>query len=546
MQWPAGTSFIATVTKNLPDQPKWRAVPVWWQHALGQTELFSSASQLLLHTTDLPHLELTVEPRARSMTVTLVEGTEQKVLTTGSYAPGSDTPDLLLAIDHLAWCTRLAVGELARQPMPVGAITSPDANVAVAVAEATELLHTGAFASAHRTLRHARQRDGGSPFVLDQLAAIELLRGDAAAAEGIAQEALSYTERTSATVQHRLARTLLMARSARDPGNAEKFDRQLGQLATVARRERPHDEEPVWSAALAHNFLAEFAKARPLLEKLLLRQPERAFVPYHLGWACLGVGDAAAAAEHLANAAMRLPAPWVLLPRAIALHEAGRIEDLNRLLKSVIDEYGSGRDSLTHDVLRMQAACAILAGKPRRARDLLLEDLRWLQQNPRALTNLAGEFSEVGALLIRLGSANDLPMLLSAIQTQHTGSMVADASAYLAGMHQLQTTGVRPVQIERALGRDGDNAWAALLAAYAHERLGEVGAMQNQLARASRLSSSPMTKALLARSLRAVGKMKEADLLHDTLRAEMRTLHLRKTCQHPVFGPELAYAFTLR
>jgi hypothetical protein len=55
-----------------------------------------------------------------------------------------------------------------------------------------------------------------------------------------------------------------------------------------------------------------------------------------------------------------------------------------------------------------------------------------------------------------------------------------------------------------------------------------------------------MTKALLARSLRAVGKLQEADLLHDTLRAEMRTLHLRKACQHPVFGPELAYAFTLR
>ncbi len=543
--WPAGTSFISTVTKNLPDQPKWRAVPVWWQHALGQTERFSSASQSLLPTEDLPHIELTVEPRANSLTVTLVEGKQQKVLTTGTYAPDSDTPDLLLAIDHVAWCARLAVGELAKQPMPVAAITSPIANVAVAVRDATELLHTGAFASAHRTLQRARQRDGGSPFVLEQLAAIELLRGDAAAAERMAHEALGYTERTSATVQHRLARTLLMARAALDPANAAGFDRQLSTLAKVGRRERPHDEAPVWTAALAHNFLGEFAEARPLLEKLLLRQPERAFVPYHLGWACLGMGDAGAAADHLANAAMRLPAPWVLLPRAIALHEADRIDELNSLLRAVLSEYGrTSHDSLTHQVLRMQAANAILAGKPRLAQKLLLEDLRWLQKNPRTLTQLAGEFSEEGALLVRLGSAKELPMLLAAIQKQHTGSMVADASAYLAGMHQLQTTGVRPVLIERALGRD--NAWAALLAAFAHERLGEVGDMQNELARASRLSSSPMTKALLARSLRAVGKLQEADLLHDTLRAEMRTLHLRKACQHPVFGPELAYAFTLR
>ena len=70
--------------------------------------------------------------------------------------------------------------------------------------------------------------------------------------------------------------------------------------------------------------------------------------------------------------------------------------------------------------------------------------------------------------------------------------------------------------------------------------------MQNQLARAARLSSSPMTKALLAHSLRAIGKMREAALLQDTLRAEMLRVHLRQVCQHPVFGPELAYAFTLR
>ena len=123
---------------------------------------------------------------------------------------------------------------------------------------------------------------------------------------------------------------------------------------------------------------------------------------------------------------------------------------------------------------------------------------------------------------------------------------VADACAFIGGMHQVQTTGVRAEKVERALSRDGDSPWSALLAAFAHERSGEVGDMQTTLARAARLSDSPMTKALLAKSLRAVGKMRDAERLHETMRRELLQLRLRQTCQHPVFGPELAYAYTVK
>ena len=34
--------------------------------------------------------------------------------------------------------------------------------------------------------------------------------------------------------------------------------------------------------------------------------------------------------------------------------------------------------------------------------------------------------------------------------------------------------------------------------------------------------------------------------LQETLKREMLTMHLRQPCQHPLFGPELAYAFVLR
>jgi tetratricopeptide (TPR) repeat protein len=540
-------TFVATVSRGLPDLPQWRALPIWWREALGQTERYASGNQLLLDSQLLPCIELAVQPQGSKLTATLHQGNERQVLWTASFGPDSATPDLLLAIDYLAWCTRLALGEAAKEPKSIAAITSRNPKVVTAVDDANKLMMSGGFASSHRALRVARQRDGGSPFVLDRLSSLELLRGDADAAERISREALIYTNRVSPTVQHRLARTLLMSRSAGSPAQAARHDLQLATLAKVARRERPHDEEPLWTAALAHNFLGEFEAARPLLEKLRLRQPDNPFIPYHLGWACLGMDDAKAAAGHLADAAIRLPAPWVLLPRAIALFESGRHVELEALLVSVSQEHGrDGRDSLTHQVLRMQAAHAILQNQPGRARQLLLDDLHWLQEHPVALSRRVGEFAESGALLTRLGSSKELPVLLGTIQKQNSGTIVADACAFIGGMHQVQTTGVRAEKIEKALSRDGDSPWSALLAAFAHERSGEVGEMQTTLARAARLSDSPMTKALLAKSLRAVGKMREAERLHETMRRELVQLRLRQTCQHPLFGPELAYAYILK
>ena len=545
--WSDGTRFTASVNGDLPDVPVWRAVSVWWQEALGQTERFSLASQSVLNPPDLQRCELTVDPELMSLLVTLHTSTQQVELTQASFAPTSPTPSLLQAIDLVAWQTRLALGEKAAEPKAVAAITSANPNVVVAVADAVALMNDGGFSSSHRALRVARQRDGGAPFVLDRLSYLELLRGDADAAERISREALSYVERASGTVQHRLLRTLLMARSARSASEAESFDQQLATLASVARLERPYDDEPIWTAALAHNFQGEFEEARGLLEQLLLRKPGDPFVSYHLGWACLGLNDATVAANHLAAAAVQLPEPWVLLPRAIALFEAGLHEELEALFIRVLAETTrSERDPLIHQVRRMQAAHAILLNQPDRARTLLFQDLSWLQSNPLVLTNHVGEFAEEGALLVRLGSLEELPILLAAVQKQHVASIAADASAFISGMHQVQTTGVRARKLEQELGRDGDSPWASLLAAFAHERLGEVGDMQSQLATAARLSGSAMTKALLAKSLRAVGKELEARQLREALRRELVQIHLRRSCQHPLFGPELAYAFVLQ
>ena len=516
----------------------------WWREALAQTTRFSVPPTL---TPGLPTLDLMVDVEAERLTAVLRRGENERTLAVTGFGADSETPGLLAALDHIAGSTRRALGEVAPRPQPVARITSLNPRVVNAVEDAAGLVRTGAFGSAYEALKAARRRDGGAPFVLAPLAALELLRGEARRARDVTREAVGYTARCSPTVQHRLARTMLLASAALQPTRANEVDQELRRLALVARRERPNDDEPLYTEALAANFLADFDRSRPQLEALHRRLPEHGFVAYHLGWAYLGTGDPLAAASSLSEAGRRLPTPWVLLPWAIALFESDQHEGLTKLLDQALREHGErGHGHLHHQVLRMQAAHALLQDDIPRARRILLDDLRWLVHHPLELDQRAGDFADEGAVLVRLGGDRELPLLAAAVQKLPVEAATRDAAAFVGGMYQVMTTNRRAERLEETLGRDGDSPWSALLAAYAHEREGEVGAMQQSLARAALLSSSPMTKALLARSLRAVGKLREADLLQQTLAREMHTLNLRGRCQHPVFGPELAFAATLR
>jgi tetratricopeptide (TPR) repeat protein len=539
---PAGTRVYASAANQLSEAPRWRAARTWWREALAQTATLSMARRA---SPGVAQIELRADPERGALTAHLRRGEDYEVLASVACDLQGSDATLRSAIDHLAWSARLALGEPAARPMPVHLITSADYRVVAAVEDAAALSETGAFGEAYDALRAARRRDGGAPFVLAPLAALELLRGDASRARDVSREAVRYPARCSPTTQHRLARTLLMANAALNPSRARASDVELERLSRVARGERPYDDEPLYTAALACNFLAKFEAARPLLEELHERSPERAFVSYHLGWACLGCGDAEAAASHLTDAARRLPTPWLLLPLCVALFDAGMHDALTAAL-SAANRDQDARGVLTHQILRIQAAHALLGGRHEEARACLIADLRHLVEHPLELAQRSGDFAEAGAVLVRLGSAPELPSLVAAVQKLSVDAATKDAAAFVGGMEQIARTGRRARGLEGALSRDADSAWGVLLTAFAHEREGEVGAMQTSLARAARLSSSPMTKALLAKSLRAVGKTVEADRLRDTLRREMMTLNLRARCLHPIFGPELAYAFTLR
>ena len=541
-QFPGGKRLVSAVAQGLPDDGDWDVLRHWWQAALQQSPAltFQVAPDPALAT-----VKLTVNVERRALTATLVETGSDVILHTTRYGRDSETPGLLAALDRLGWATRRALGEAADRPMPVAAITSADPFVVRAVHDAEDLIADGAYTTAYDTLRRARRRDGGAPYVLAPLAAVELMREDATRARAITREAIGYPARCSPTVQHQLARTLLLANAALRPADAARQDRELQRLATVTLRERPHDDEVAYTAALSHNYLGEFDKARPLLERLLRRRPARSALSYHLGWACLGTGDPAAAADHLEAASRRMPLPWVLLPWAIALFEAARHNELTDLLRRASAE--SDKDPIMkHQILRMQAADAVLRGELGEARSRLLENLQWLVTHPRVLNRRVGDFAETATVLVRLGSHSDLPQLAASIRTVQVDAATRDAAAYVGGLHQVRSTGRRSPALEAALNRDGDSAWGALLAAYAHEVEGEVAAMQDQLARAALLSSSPLTKSMLAMSLRSVGKSTEADRLLYSLRREMRSVRLRSRCIHPIYGPELAYAFALR
>jgi len=539
--WPSATAFRIDVQAPLAqaDSELGRAARVWWREALRQTVTFELRDD---DDRRLPQLMLSLDTDARALAATLVDGSGERALAGASFA----TSDLPKAIDELAWAVRLALGEAAEPPLPVALGTSLLPAVVLAVDDALALLRDGGIEPARGLLQQARSRDGGSPFVLDGLAALALLRGELAAAERAATEALAYEQRLLPTTRHRLARTLLMARASRQPDVAAEFDRELLRLGETGQRERPHDPQPEFTIALAHNFRGDFAAARSRLQTLRTRLPDQAIVAYHLGWACLGSGDAEAAVEPFEFAAVRLPIAWLLLPRAIALHEAGRAEELGTLLQQLRDdEDGSGR-GLQHEVTRMLAAKALLAGDDETARRLLMADLLWLFKHPQLLPQRVGEFAEQGALLVRLGGDPGLPALLAAIQQQQTGSPVADACAFVGGMLQVRTSRERATALETQLARGGDSVFEALLAAYAHELRGELADQQATLARAARLSDTPMTKALLARCLHGAGRVEEANALLTALDRELRRIALRQRCQHPLSGPELAYAVRTR
>lgn len=542
LELPPGAMLLAELSPGAPDEPTFRAAAIWWREALRQ----SARLDVLEAETNLPQavlvrLSIDVRTKALASFYRLPDGTEG-VLAGGAFADG----DLAAGIDRLAWATRFALGDPAEAPVASAACLSTNVRALLAADDGLSLLRDGAVQGAHRALLEARARDGASPFVLEGLASSALLRGDPALAERVCLEALALQNRLSPPLQHRLARTLLLARSSVLPERAPERDQDLLALGQAGQRERPYDPQCALTSAIAYNFLGDFTAARTLLAPLATRLPRHAIVAYHLGWACLGTGDPQTAVQHFEDAALRLPMAWITIPRAIALRTAGRDEELARVLSQAMDECTADPGSLAHDLRRMQAAHELLRGNYAVAADLIEKDLQWLVAHSTVADLRGGELAEEGEVLVRLGKPQVLPPILAALQAQHPRTAVADACAYLQGLVQIASSRQRLEALEGQLGRGGESVWALRLQAFAHEQRGEIADLHASLSRAARLSDSPLTKALLAKSLQTMGKVDEANALRTALRRELDAINLRRRPQNPLLGPELAFAYSFQ
>lgn len=547
-QLPAGTVLrLLPVSGLADDRAAARAVDGWWHEALRQSDRFDVAAGIddVGAVTDLlvVPVQCHVDQQARTLAATLLPGNGAPMALAGAEFRSMPLP---AAIDRLAWTTRLALGERAAAPISCTACTSADPQVVALVEDAMLQLSIGNLDSARRLLEQARRRDGGSPYVLEALAAVRSLLGDASSAQRIAIEALGYPTRLSPTVQHRLTRTLLLARASEMPQRASQTDQELLLLGRVARRERPFDPQCRITEALAHNFLGDFAAARDLLVPLSLRLPHSATVHYHLGWSWLGLGNATAASIAFDAAAPNLPLAATFVPRALARYEAGDHDGLRALFVAFEQAPGVAENVALHQLRRMEAAHALLQDRTEDAAKLLLADLAWLQQRPSLLDRHAGELADQGEVLVRIGHGAELPTLLAAIAAQQPNAAVADACAFLGGMVEVAQRGQRAQAVEGALARGGLNAWSAVLQAYGHRQQGEIADEYAALLTAARLSQAPLIKAALVRSLRAMGRATEAEALKVALQRELRAIHLRQRLQHPLLGPELALAFSVQ
>lgn len=456
----------------------------------------------------------------------------------------TDGRPLCEAIDELATRTRLALGDpVPDAPIPLWRGYSKDPDVVAACEEALARLHEGSFAAAAAQLVKVRRNDGACAFLLDCAASAAAMQGKADEARRLAQEALSLPQRLTPTTTHRLLRTLLLARAAAEPQLASKYDEELATLAEVGGRERPFDPEPSLTAAISLNFRARFDDARTALERLTARMPTHPAAQYHLGWAALGSGRAKESCAAFAVAARSMPPASTVVPRAIALYEAGFHDELATFLAEVAADPAVRDGAALHEIRRMQMSHALLRGDRDAAVKHAFADLDWLATRPATQEQRAGEFAEFAETLVRIGEGPRLRPYLTAILDRETNTALADAATFGLAMADCAAQRTRAPAAEDGLRRKSRGFWADALLAFGCKQQGQLAAENQALGAAAAQSSSPLLTAALAQNLRAQGRDEDAANLLAALRRELTRIHLRRKLQHPLLGPELAYAW---
>lgn len=450
------------------------------------------------------------------------------------------------ALDELALRSRQALGEtVAAWPVPVALAYSQDPEAVSRGEVGWERFARGDIVGAQEAFEKGRPRDGGSPVILQGLAACAAMTGDHEAVEKLAREALDYESRLHPTARHRLFRSLLLARAALEPGRHQALDEELLQFGQVGRRERPFDPEPQITEAMAHNLLGDAAAALALLQPLHARLPEHSLVAYHLTYAALAGGQPELALEAIDSIGNRLGPNATVMPRALALYHAERHEELEAHLDRLANLRSVRTRPALHEIRRMQAAHAILIGDRDRAVETLLEDVTWLRNHPSLLDARALHLAEAGEVLVRLGAAAPLARTLTGFHDLgKLPAAVVDSLVFVQGLVECATTGDRATTAEASLRRGSGSleVWGNVVKAFGHHQRGELKDRASALARAAQFSEAPLIKAALAHAWQAMGKHAEAQAVLDAIHREQFVFDLRLPERHPLLNPATALA----
>ncbi len=447
------------------------------------------------------------------------------------------------AIDRLALATRAALGEDLQRTQPAVSCVAVLARDPQAVRFHERALREGSRGEtglALQMLRRARGIDPGSPLLAATFAAIALDQGRTEEAERTARQALEVDSRLTPTVKHRLARTILRAAGK---------DQELLALADVTLVERPHDPQVLYSRALALNFLSRFPESVVLLRRLAVRWPYNAAATWHLAHAELAAGDAEAALRAIEQAEKRLRPEHTLRPKAMALFQLGRLDELGRLLEDAaakLPDAGAADagDAREHVLLRMRTSLALLRGDRPRAAELLLEDLEWLRRRPSQLEAHAQDLAEAAEVLVRLGRAADLRARLHAFDAiSPLPPIVASALTYAGGLVQLALDPEPPSTAEASLRAAGLVGWSGALRATVLHREGALQAEADAWTEVVQATDSALARAALARVLRSAGQEQQAQNLLTDLRQRLHAIQLRAPGAHPLLSPARALAW---
>jgi hypothetical protein len=450
------------------------------------------------------------------------------------------------AADELAARARIALGEdLEVAPPSLADIYSPSSECVRLTERALELEPGGA--DLKDILERARRADPGCALTWNVLASWQLARGEPEDAIATARSALgALGRRLSPTTAHRLARVLLLAEArVRGAAGARPVDEQLLALGEAFVEDRPHDPHGLYTRALAQSFLGRFDQSEPTFDVLRKRWPSIPWPEYHLVFARLGLGDGAGALESADRIARNLPFETTFLPRALALFAAGETGELTDLLREARDRT-PGESPFGLDVLRMQAALAVLTDRREDALNALVEALEWLRQRPSLLPQRAVELAEAGEVMVLLGAPQDLSLRLDAIRsiTWNGETSVVRALTYIEGLAAASRGDTEVATIAAGTLEQSDrDAEAARVRASIARTSGAAADEARELATVLRLKDTPLARAAFARVLRELGRREEADDVLRETRDELLRIDLRAPLLHPLLSPGQALAF---